>query len=399
MTREAGGPPPDALVLPWNVVVSVRDLEALRAGASEAGVRRRFATGPRAAPSATCSRVSSRTPRGSCRGTSSERSRWPSAGVLAGTSVSPNAMTLVSVGDRPRRRRSSSCSRPPRARRSERSCSSSTRSSTAATASSRASSSRSRAGAACSTSGATTSCTSAVFAAMAVGWSRAGSGRPWPLAAGGGGGRRDVRVGVLRVPADDDEDQGRAALHVRGDRGRNAPLPRRRRRVAAGFHLPRSDTVRLRQGPLVPRSRGRRRTDVLPRADGDRSGGAERYGSQGVVHERTGPRSIPSWQRRSRRRRGQAGRAAAGARRRVDDAHRRRAPDPQGPGQAVRLGDPDAEAAARQAHAAALHAREGARAARRISRTSSSAAGTSSRTTPTRRRSRPACCPPRCSRR
>ena len=48
--------------------------------------------------------------------------------------------------------------------------------------------------------------------------------------------------------------------------------------------------------------------------------------------------------------RGQARRPAARPRRRLDDAHRRRAPDPQGPRPAVRLRDADAEAAPRKAH-------------------------------------------------
>ena len=47
----------------------------------------------------------------------------------------------------------------------------------------------------------------------------------------------------------------------------------------------------------------------------------------------------------------QAGRPAPGPGRRLDHADRRRPPDPQGPREALRLGDPDAEAASGQAHA------------------------------------------------
>ena len=92
----AADAPPEALVLPWNVVVSVQDLEALRAGAPEAGVT-------------VDSRADLRRAEGHLLGSlvkdtegfmSRHFERKISLAVsrlLADTSVSPNAMTLVSL--------------------------------------------------------------------------------------------------------------------------------------------------------------------------------------------------------------------------------------------------------------------------------------------------------------
>ena len=92
-----GAAPAGATRLPWNCVVTGRDLKRLRAGGAAAGTA--VASRPDLAPARRrlLLRISSRTPRASCPGTSSARSRSPSAGVLAGTRITPNAMTLVSV--------------------------------------------------------------------------------------------------------------------------------------------------------------------------------------------------------------------------------------------------------------------------------------------------------------
>ena len=76
-------------------------------------------------------------------------------------------------------------------------------------------------------------------------------------------------------------------------------------------------------------------------------------GSQGAFHERSHV-VLPGAGAEDRARHGQARGAAARAGRRLDDADRRRPPDPQGPRAAHRLRHADAEAAPRQALPAAL---------------------------------------------
>ncbi len=96
MTEMPADTPPDALVLPWNVVVSVRDLEALRAGASEAGVavhsRPDLGRAERHLLASLVKDTEGFMSRHFERKISLAVSRR-----LAATSVSPNAMTLVSV--------------------------------------------------------------------------------------------------------------------------------------------------------------------------------------------------------------------------------------------------------------------------------------------------------------
>ncbi|MET0620121.1 MAG: CDP-alcohol phosphatidyltransferase family protein [Thermoanaerobaculia bacterium] len=96
MTEMPTDTPPDALVLPWNVVVSVRDLETLRAGASEAGVavhsRPDLGRAERHLLASLVKDTEGFMSRHFERKISLAVSRR-----LAATSVSPNAMTLVSV--------------------------------------------------------------------------------------------------------------------------------------------------------------------------------------------------------------------------------------------------------------------------------------------------------------
>ena len=98
-----------------------------------------------------------------------------------------------------------------------------------------------------------------------------------------------------------------------------------------------------------------------------------------------------------RARAGQARRPAPGPRRRLDDADRGSAPDPEGSRAPLRLGDPDAEAAAGQAHPPEVHADQGARAAGGTRRPGLRRVGPLSRQHATRPPSRPGCCPASCS--
>ncbi len=96
MTEMTADAPPDALVLPWNVVVSVGDLEALRAGAPEAGVMVDSRADLRRAERHLLASLVKDTEGFMSRHFERKISLAVSR-RLAGTSVSPNAMTLISL--------------------------------------------------------------------------------------------------------------------------------------------------------------------------------------------------------------------------------------------------------------------------------------------------------------
>ena len=262
----AADTPPQALVLPWNVVVSVGDLEALRAGAPEAGVTVVSRADLRRAERHLLASLVKETEGFMSRHFERKISLAVSR-RLAGTSVSPNAMTLISLG---------SASSAPLFFLRPTPASETTGALLFLLHSildgcdgelARLKFQESRWGG-CSTSGATTSCTPR--SSRPWRWAGAAASASPGLWSSGPRGRGHIRVGIFRVPAHDDPPARGPALHLRGDRGRNAALPSRRRGLAPRLHLSRSDTVRPRQGPLVPRARGRRRPGLLSHADGDR---------------------------------------------------------------------------------------------------------------------------------
>ena len=267
MTEMTADAPPQALVLPWNVVVSVGDLEALRAGAPEAGVTVDSRADLRRAERHLLASLVKDTEGFMSRHFERKISLAVSR-LLAGTSVSPNAMTLFSlavglVG-------AAFFLRPTPASETTGAllfllhsildgCDGEL---------ARLKFQESRWGGLLDF-WSDNVVHAAVFAAMAVGWSRS-LGQAWPLALGASavaGTFASAYFVYRRTMTRPREGPLYTSVATEGE---TIALPRRRRGIAPGLHLSRSDTVRPRQGPLVPRARGRRRPGFLSHADGDR---------------------------------------------------------------------------------------------------------------------------------